>query len=190
MEAFTYGDVYGFIRLRPVDTEKFRNRGKTRDDFEAEKEAKRINKTSGALEEMLLEYFRDVQADSVGKNTLDELIDTLEEIKDYYCSGKLKISDEISFYFCRLRQEHIHDNGNQNPAQHTDKDLRTGMTDKLLQRFRRRQFSALLCLEHLYKIINHPGLFSRLLPDPGGVMHHDECEDGCDRKQRGTPSAV
>ena len=44
---------------------------------------------------MLLEYFRGIQAGSVRKEMLDELIDTLEEMKDYYCYGKLKFSDEI-----------------------------------------------------------------------------------------------
>lgn len=45
---------------------------------------------------MLLEYFRGIQAGSVRKEMLDELIDTLEEMKDYYCYGKLKFSDEIT----------------------------------------------------------------------------------------------
>ena len=44
---------------------------------------------------MLLEYFRGIQAGSVRKEMLDELIDTLEEMKDYYCYGKLKFSGEI-----------------------------------------------------------------------------------------------
>ena len=44
---------------------------------------------------MLLEYFQGIQAGSVRKEMLDELIDTLEEMKDYYCYGKLKFSDEI-----------------------------------------------------------------------------------------------
>ena len=51
--------------------------------------------TTGTTEEMLLEYFRGIQAGSVRKEMLDELIDTLEEMKDYYCYGKLKFSDEI-----------------------------------------------------------------------------------------------
>lgn len=46
---------------------------------------------------MLLEYFQGIQAGSVRKEMLDELIDTLEEMKDYYyCYGKLKFSDEIT----------------------------------------------------------------------------------------------
>ena len=44
---------------------------------------------------MLLECFQGIQAGSVRKEMLDELIDTLEEMKDYYCYGKLKFSDEI-----------------------------------------------------------------------------------------------
>ncbi len=45
---------------------------------------------------MLLEYFRGIQAGSVRKEMLDELIDTLEEMKDDDCYGKLKFSDEIT----------------------------------------------------------------------------------------------
>lgn len=45
---------------------------------------------------MLLEYFRGIQAGSVRKEMLNELIDTLEEMKDNYCYAKLKFSDEIT----------------------------------------------------------------------------------------------
>ena len=52
----------------------------------------RINNTCGALEEMLLEY---IQAAKEGitadRESLDELIDTLEEIHGYYQEGKLII---------------------------------------------------------------------------------------------------
>ena len=95
LEASTYGAEFGFFAAAAQwIRKKFRNRGNTQDDLAAEKEAKRINNTSGALEEMLLEYFRAVQEGSVGKEMLDELIDTLEEMKGYYRSGKLKVTDE------------------------------------------------------------------------------------------------
>ena len=95
LEASTYGAEFGFFAAAAQwIRKKVRNRGKTQDDLAAEKEAKRINNTSGALEEMLLEYFRAAQDGSVGKETLDELIGTLEEMKGYYRSVKLKVNDE------------------------------------------------------------------------------------------------
>ena len=94
LEASTYGAEFGFFAAAAQwIRKKVRNRGKTQDDLAAEKEAIRINNTSGALEEMLLEYFRAAQDGSVGKETLDELIGTLEEMKGYYQSGKLKVPD-------------------------------------------------------------------------------------------------
>ena len=68
---------------------KFRNRGKTKEDLEAEKEAAEINRASGALEQMLLDYLRAAQEGSVDEESLDELIKTLEEIMDCKQSGKL-----------------------------------------------------------------------------------------------------
>ena len=94
MEASTYGAEFGFFAAAAQwIRKKIKNKGKTQDDLAAEKEAKRINNTSGALEEMLLEYFRAAQEGRVGKETLDELIDTLEEMRGYYQSGKLKVPD-------------------------------------------------------------------------------------------------
>ena len=43
---------------------------------------------------MLLDYFQAAQEGSVGKEALDELIDTLEEMRGYYRSGKLKVPGE------------------------------------------------------------------------------------------------
>ena len=70
----------------------FRNKGKTREELAKEKEAARINRTCGALEEMLLEYLRAAREGSVDEETLDELIDTLAEMQEYYQSGKLMLS--------------------------------------------------------------------------------------------------
>ncbi len=70
----------------------FQNRNKTWQDLEAEKEAYRINKTCGALEEMLLEYIQAAQEGvAVDQESLDELIETLEEIHGYDQEGKLII---------------------------------------------------------------------------------------------------
>ena len=70
---------------------KFRNRGKTKNDLAAEKEAARINRTSVALEEMLLEYIRSAQEGMICAESLDELIETLEEVHGYAESGKLVV---------------------------------------------------------------------------------------------------
>jgi len=72
----------------------FRNRGKTKDDLTAEKEAANINRTCGALSQMLLEYMEAAQAGSIDRESLDELIEVLEEIDGYYQAGKLKIPDD------------------------------------------------------------------------------------------------
>ena len=72
---------------------KFRNRGKTAADLDAEKEAARINNTCGALEEMLLEYIRAAQDGMIDEEALDELIETLDEAHGYRRAGKLAIPD-------------------------------------------------------------------------------------------------
>ena len=52
-----YGEEFGVISAVFQGIRKrFRNRNKTWQDLEVEKEAYRINKTCGALEQMLLEY--------------------------------------------------------------------------------------------------------------------------------------
>lgn len=71
----------------------FRNRGKTKEDFAAEKEAANINRTCGALSQMLLEYMEAAQAGSVDRESLDELIDVLEQMDGYCQAGKLAIPD-------------------------------------------------------------------------------------------------
>ena len=70
------------------------NSGKTQQDYIAEEDATRINKTCGALEEMLLEYFQAAQKGIIDEESLDELIDTLDEIRGYYAFGKMKVPGE------------------------------------------------------------------------------------------------
>ncbi|MBQ7182930.1 MAG: hypothetical protein IJR97_03010 [Clostridia bacterium] len=68
---------------------KFRNRGKTKEDLAAEKEAARINDTCGALKEKLLEYFQAAQKGRIDGEDLDDLIDTLDEMQKHDEAGKL-----------------------------------------------------------------------------------------------------
>lgn len=95
LEASTYGLDFGLIAAGVQwIKKKFRNRGKTKDDFEAEKEAARINRTCGALEVMLLEYFRAAQKGLIDEEGMDELLDTLSEMQGYCQSGKLAVPGE------------------------------------------------------------------------------------------------
>ncbi len=71
----------------------FRNRGKTKEDLAAEKEAARINRTCGALEVMLPDYIRSAQEGGIGEEALDELIGTLDEMDGYDRAGKLTVPD-------------------------------------------------------------------------------------------------
>ena len=72
----------------------FRNRGKTKEDFAAEKEAAQINRTCGALSQMLLEYLEAAQAGNLDGESLDELTGVLEEMDGYNQAGKLAIPGE------------------------------------------------------------------------------------------------
>ena len=91
-----YGEWFGVISAVFQGIRKlFRNRNKTWRDLEAEKEAYRINKTCGALEQMLLEYIQAArEGTAADQESLDELIDTLDEIHGYYQSGKLVVPGE------------------------------------------------------------------------------------------------
>ena len=93
LEASLYGTEFGVIAAVSMGIKKmFRNRNKSQQDLQAEKEALRINNTCGALDEMLLEYLQALQeGTAVDQESLDELIDTLEEMHTYYQSGKLVI---------------------------------------------------------------------------------------------------
>ena len=72
----------------------FRDSTKTKEDFDAEKEAAKINKTCGALEEMLREYLLAAREGSVDEESLDELIDTLAEMHGYDQAGLLSLPGE------------------------------------------------------------------------------------------------
>jgi len=72
----------------------FRNREKSRADLEAEAEAAKINRSCGALRQMLLEYIQAARAGDLDGEALDELIVLLEEMQGYRQSGKLKVLDE------------------------------------------------------------------------------------------------
>ena len=73
---------------------RLRNLGKTKDDVAAEKEASQINRTCGALEQMLLEYIRAAQEGEIDAEALDELIGTLKEMQGYYEARKLSLPGE------------------------------------------------------------------------------------------------
>ena len=89
------GASLGFLAAAFQGLKKaFRNRGKTREDFAAEKEAAKINRTCGALSQMLLEYMEAAQAGSIDRESLDELIDVLEDMDGYDQAGKLTIKDD------------------------------------------------------------------------------------------------
>ena len=94
LEAASYGTGFGILAAGAQWIRKtFRNRDKTREDLDAEKEADVINKSCGALEEMLLEYLQAAQAGRIDAEALDELTDQLGEVWEYARSGKLHIPD-------------------------------------------------------------------------------------------------
>lgn len=72
----------------------FRNRNKSRADLDAEKEAAHINRTCGALNQMLLEYLQAAGQGALEREALDELIETLEEMHGYRKAGKLVVPGE------------------------------------------------------------------------------------------------
>ncbi len=95
LEASSYGTGFGILAAAAQWIRKrFRNRGKTRLDLEAEKEAARINRTCGALEEMLFEYFLHAQEGSVDPEALCELTGVLREVTEYSRAGKLLVPGE------------------------------------------------------------------------------------------------
>ena len=92
LEAAGYHEIFGILAAGIMWVrKKFRNRGKTKDDFAAEKEAAKINRTCGALEEMLLEYLRAAQEGRTDPELLEELTDTLREMSGYEKAGKLVV---------------------------------------------------------------------------------------------------
>ena len=91
-EAGTYSTSLGILAALLMGIrKKFRTRGKTKEDFAAEKEAAGINRTCVALEELLLEYTEGAQNGQIDEETLMELIDALREMEGYEHAGKLSI---------------------------------------------------------------------------------------------------
>ena len=92
LDAASYGIPLGFISAAFQGIRKaFRNRGKTKEDLSLEKEAAQINRTCVALRQMLLEYLVAAQAGTIDGESLDELIDTLDEMDGYCRAGKLSV---------------------------------------------------------------------------------------------------
>ena len=95
LEASTYGTGFGILAALFMGIrKKFRNRGKTKEDLAAEKEAARINRTCGALEVMLPEYLKSTREGTINEEALDELIETLDEIHGYAQAGKLIVPNQ------------------------------------------------------------------------------------------------
>lgn len=95
MDAATVGATIGIMTAVFQGLKKaFRNRGKTQDDLQAEKEAAKINKTCGSLDLLLGDYLEAAQKGIVEEDDLDLLIDTLRDTESCYQSGKLKVSGE------------------------------------------------------------------------------------------------
>ena len=95
LEASSCGTGFGILAAAAQWIRKrFRNRGKTRLDLEAEKEAAKINRTCGALEEMLFEYFLHAREGSVDPEALGELTGVLREVTEYSRAGKLPVPGE------------------------------------------------------------------------------------------------
>lgn len=93
--ASSYALDFGLIAAGAMwIRKKFRNKGKTKEDLAAEKEAAKINSVSRSLEILLREYFRAAREGSIDEVTLDALIGRLAEMQEYEQSGKLKVLDE------------------------------------------------------------------------------------------------
>ncbi len=92
LEAGSYSVSLGVLAaLGMWIRKKFRNRGKTKEDFAAEKEAAEINRTCVALEQMLLEYIQSAQKGVFDAEAVGELNDTLEAMQRYDQAGKLVV---------------------------------------------------------------------------------------------------
>ena len=81
--------VAAFMGLK----KKFRNRGKTKEDLAAEKEAAAINRTCDALSAMLLEYILSAREGAVDEENPDDMTGTLDEMSGFFRSGKLSVPD-------------------------------------------------------------------------------------------------
>jgi len=77
----------GFLGVRKL----YRNRGKTKEDLAAEKEARKINDACGSLAVILPDYLRQAQEGVVDENLIVFMIARMEELQDYSESGKMII---------------------------------------------------------------------------------------------------
>ena len=122
----------------------FRNRGKTKEDFASEREAAKINRTCGALSQMLLEYIEAAQAGSIDGESLDELIDVLEEMDRYCQAGKLTIPGERELLaLCRsiaAYTDALMDGGDAQSAQGLEMTARRAFSLIRAQLIRQRQW--------------------------------------------------
>ena len=93
METASYSTTLGiFSAIFQGIRKAFRNRGKTEDDFVAEKEAREINQTCDALDLMLRDYLKETQEGILAEETMDDVMDTLKDAEVYARAGKLTIS--------------------------------------------------------------------------------------------------
>ena len=92
MDAFTFSVEVGLLETAfQWIKKKFKNRGKSKAELAAEKEASMINMASARLEQLLLEYLKTAQEGSIDETLLDDLTGTLEEMDGWYKAGKLVV---------------------------------------------------------------------------------------------------
>ena len=92
LEAGSYATSFGILAaLFMWIRKRFRNRGKTKEDLAAEKEAAEINRTCGALEVLLMEYLQSAREGLINEESSGELIDVLAAVQGYEASGKLDV---------------------------------------------------------------------------------------------------
>ncbi len=95
LEAASYGASVGILSVLCMwIRKKFRNRGKTKKDFAAEKEAAQINRSCGALEATLATYLSAAREGKIDEEALEELIEALSELDSCAQAGKLVIAGE------------------------------------------------------------------------------------------------
>ena len=92
LESASYGVFSGILAAAFQGIKKaFGNRGKTKDDLAAEKEAANINKAFASFNLMLRDYLQAAQEGGIEEDDLGDLIDMLKEVEGYAQAGKLKI---------------------------------------------------------------------------------------------------
>ena len=103
LDAASYGMPLGILSAAFQGIRKaFRNRGKTKEDLSAEKEAMKINKSCDSFDLMLRDYLRAAQEGSIEADDLDDLIEMLEEMEGYVQNGKLTVRSEQALAEIRI----------------------------------------------------------------------------------------